>query len=120
MCVIVNGHAGCAVTAGAQVGLDVEESHRHTHGDPLRLARRRFSAKEIASLEGEILHSCCPVASDLHTAGDSQLKTLKICLLQSESITTSALLICNREQGIPRYPLLCCVVLLYQHAVWKA
>ncbi len=56
MCVIVNGHAGCAVTAGAQVGLDVEESHRHTHGDPLRLARRRFSAKEIASLEGEILH----------------------------------------------------------------
>ena len=45
-------HAGSAVTAGAQVGLDVEETQRHTHGDPLRLARRRFSPKEIAGLEG--------------------------------------------------------------------
>ena len=42
------------MTAGAQVGLDVEETQRHTHGDPLRLARRRFSTKEIASLEGEL------------------------------------------------------------------
>ena len=45
--------AGCAVTAGALVGLDVEESGRSTRqGDPLRLARRRFSPAEIASLEG--------------------------------------------------------------------
>ena len=44
------------MTAGAQVGLDVEETQRHTHGDPLRLARRRFSPKEIASLEGRPLH----------------------------------------------------------------
>ena len=44
---------GCAVTAGTLVGLDVEESGRSTRqGDPLRLARRRFSPAEIASLEG--------------------------------------------------------------------
>lgn len=43
--------AGCAVTARPLVGLDVEESGRHTTGDPLRLARRRFSPAEIASLE---------------------------------------------------------------------
>ena len=43
--------AGCAVTAGPLVGLDVEASGRHTTGDPLRLARRRFSPAEIASLE---------------------------------------------------------------------
>ena len=49
---IVGLCAGCAVTAGAQVGLDVEETQRLTRGDPLRLARRRFSPKEIASLEG--------------------------------------------------------------------
>ena len=44
-------YAGCAVTAGPLVGLDVEASARHTTGDPLRLARRRFSPAEIASLE---------------------------------------------------------------------
>ncbi|CAK0738564.1 hypothetical protein CVIRNUC_001061 [Coccomyxa viridis] len=43
---------GCAVTAGALVGLDVEETQRRTRGDPLRLARRRFSPAEVASLEG--------------------------------------------------------------------
>ena len=41
------------MTAGPLVGLDVEASGRHTRGgDPLRLARRRFSPAEIASLEG--------------------------------------------------------------------
>ena len=40
------------MTSGALVGLDVEESQRTTHSDPLRLARRRFSAAEIASMEG--------------------------------------------------------------------
>ena len=44
--------AGCAVTAGRLVGLDVEESGRCPQGDPLRLARRRFSAAETAALEG--------------------------------------------------------------------
>ncbi|KAK9917310.1 hypothetical protein WJX75_003017 [Coccomyxa subellipsoidea] len=42
---------GCAVTSGKLVGLDVEVSNRHTRGNPLRLARRRFSAAELASLE---------------------------------------------------------------------
>ena len=35
----------------AAVGLDVEEAGRATRGDPLRLARRRFSAAEVAALE---------------------------------------------------------------------
>ncbi|CAL8463637.1 g3171 [Coccomyxa elongata] len=43
---------GCAVTAGQLVGLDVEVTNRHTHGDPLRLAKRRFSPAERAALEG--------------------------------------------------------------------
>lgn len=55
-CFIVPLHAGCAVTAGALVGLDVEETQRRTRGDPLRLARRRFSPAEVASLKGRSLH----------------------------------------------------------------
>jgi len=49
------GHAaGCAVTAGAAVGLDVEEARRRTRGDPLRLAARRFSAAEAAAIQGAV------------------------------------------------------------------
>lgn len=53
------GDAGCAVTAGQLVGLDVEVTNRHTHGDPLRLAKRRFSPAERAALEGisALLHN---------------------------------------------------------------
>ena len=43
---------GLAVTLGADVGLDVEALDRAVRGDPLRLARRRFSPAEAASLEG--------------------------------------------------------------------
>ncbi|KAK9833335.1 hypothetical protein WJX81_007623 [Elliptochloris bilobata] len=42
---------GCAVAVDAAVGLDVEEAERMTRSDPLRLARRRFSAAEAAALE---------------------------------------------------------------------
>ena len=35
----------------AAVGLDVEEAGRAVRSDPLRLARRRFSAAEAAALE---------------------------------------------------------------------
>ena len=59
--------AGCAVTAGALVGLDVEETQRHTHGDPLRLACRHFSPKEIVSLEGRSLHGHTASFLTLHT-----------------------------------------------------
>ena len=40
------------MTAGAAVGLDVEEARRRTRGDPLRLAARRFSAAEAAAIQG--------------------------------------------------------------------
>jgi phosphopantetheinyl transferase len=43
---------GCAVSAGAAVGLDCEESSRHTRRDPLGLARRYFHPREIADCEG--------------------------------------------------------------------
>lgn len=46
------GWTGCAVAVDAGVGLDVEEAARVTRGDPLRLARRRFSPAEAASLAG--------------------------------------------------------------------
>ena len=55
-CFMASLHAGCAVTAGAAVGLDVEETQRCTHGDLLRLARRRFSPAEFASLKGRSPH----------------------------------------------------------------
>ncbi|DBA72068.1 TPA: hypothetical protein ACH3X2_010798 [Trebouxia sp. C0005] len=42
---------GIAVSCGSLVGLDVEESNRHTKADPLRLARRRLAPLELASLE---------------------------------------------------------------------
>lgn len=35
-----------------KVGLDVEDLERRTRGDPMRLARRRFSPQEIADLQG--------------------------------------------------------------------
>ena len=37
---------------GVDVGLDVETADRAVRSDPLRLARRRFSPAEAASLEG--------------------------------------------------------------------
>lgn len=43
--------AGCAVAVDAAIGLDVEEAGRAVRSDPLRLARRRFSAAEAAALE---------------------------------------------------------------------
>lgn len=46
---------GIAVSCGSLVGLDVEESNRHTKADPLRLARRRLAPLELASLEA--IHS---------------------------------------------------------------
>jgi hypothetical protein len=52
--------AGCAVAAGRLVGLDVEESARRPQADPLRLARRRFSAAETAALEGNAQGFCHP------------------------------------------------------------
>ena len=42
---------GLAVGAGARMGLDVEACSRRTRGDPLSLARRRFSPAEVADLE---------------------------------------------------------------------
>lgn len=45
------GLVGVAVTAGAAVGLDAESTARRTRGEPLRLARRRFAAPEVAALE---------------------------------------------------------------------
>ena len=50
--------AGIAVSCGSLVGLDVEESNRHTKADPLRLARRRLAPAEVASLEGELAWHC--------------------------------------------------------------
>ena len=44
-------NAGCAVTRGAQIGLDAEDSHRLTRTDPIKLARRRFSPLELVSLQ---------------------------------------------------------------------
>eukprot|EP00887_Chlorella_sp_A99_P007790 scaffold20.g7790.t1 len=41
---------GLAVAAHGVVGLDVEERGRRTRADPLRLARRRFSQREVADL----------------------------------------------------------------------
>ncbi|DBA83761.1 hypothetical protein WJX77_006815 [Trebouxia sp. C0004] len=46
---------GIAVSCGSLVGLDVEESNRHTKADPLSLARRRLAPLELASLEA--IHS---------------------------------------------------------------
>ena len=46
------GAAGVAVTRGVEVGLDVEDADRTVRGDPLRLARRRFSPAEAACLAG--------------------------------------------------------------------
>ncbi|KAL0047635.1 hypothetical protein WJX82_008143 [Trebouxia sp. C0006] len=46
---------GIAVSCGSVVGLDAEESNRHTKADPLRLARRRLTPLELASLEA--IHS---------------------------------------------------------------
>jgi len=40
------------VALGVDVGLDVETADRAVRSDPLRLARRRFSPAEAASLEG--------------------------------------------------------------------
>lgn len=45
-------HAGIAVSSGSLVGLDVEETKRHTRADPLKLARRRLAPLELANLEG--------------------------------------------------------------------
>lgn len=45
-------YAGIAVSSGSLVGLDVEETRRHTRADPLKLARRRLAPLELASLEG--------------------------------------------------------------------
>ncbi len=45
--------AGCAVSLGALVGLDIESAERLTRKDPLALARRYFSPSELAALEGE-------------------------------------------------------------------
>ena len=44
--------AGLAVALDVDVGLDVEAADRTVRGDPLRLAKRRFSSTEAASLEG--------------------------------------------------------------------
>lgn len=46
--------AGCAVSRGAAVGLDIESDARLTRKDPLALARRYFSPAELADLEGEL------------------------------------------------------------------
>ncbi|KAL3139024.1 hypothetical protein ABBQ32_005825 [Trebouxia sp. C0010 RCD-2024] len=42
---------GIAVSSGSLVGLDVEETKRHTRADPLKLARRRLAPLELANLE---------------------------------------------------------------------
>lgn len=81
---MVTCHAGCAVTAGAQVGLDVEETQRHTHGDPLRLARRRFSPKEIASLEGG------PLDSSLTIQGTDSRHVTRECPISGKPSTEQA------------------------------
>lgn len=46
---------GIAVSCGSLVGLDVEETRRHTKADPLKLARRRLAPLELADLEGGFL-----------------------------------------------------------------
>ena len=46
--------AGIAVSCGGLVGLDVEETLRHTRSDPLKLARRRLAPAELASLESKL------------------------------------------------------------------
>ena len=43
---------GLAVARGCLVGLDAEKSSRLTSADPLKLARRRFSDREVAVLKG--------------------------------------------------------------------
>ena len=48
---------GLAVALGVDVGLDVETADRAVRSDPLRLARRRFSPAEAASLDGARLLS---------------------------------------------------------------
>ena len=40
------------------MGLDVEVAERRTRGDPLRLARRRFSEQEVADMEGVCARAC--------------------------------------------------------------
>lgn len=37
------------------MGLDVECTSRRTRRDPLRLARRRFSPREVQALQGAVL-----------------------------------------------------------------
>ncbi|PRW56999.1 L-aminoadipate-semialdehyde dehydrogenase-phosphopantetheinyl transferase isoform X2 [Chlorella sorokiniana] len=61
---------GLAVTVEGLVGLDVEGLERRTRGDPMRLARRRFSPQEIADLQA------CP-DDEARTAYFLQLWTLK-------------------------------------------
>ena len=48
--------AGCAVSCGGLVGLDIESDERLTRRNPLALARRHFSPQELASLQGSGRH----------------------------------------------------------------
>ena len=49
--------AGCAVSCGSLVGLDIESDERLTRRNPLALARRHFSPQELASLQGAGRHT---------------------------------------------------------------
>ena len=49
-----------AVARDAEVGLDVEAAGRAVRGDPLRLARRRFSPAEAACVAGRLPNPECP------------------------------------------------------------
>lgn len=54
------------MSCGSLVGLDVEETRRHTRADPLKLARRRLAPVELADLEGD--YRTLPYASLLCSA----------------------------------------------------
>ena len=80
------GGTGIAVSCGSLVGLDVEESGRHTKADPLKLARRRLAPPELAQLEGV----CC--SWFVHVQCMFDVPRYSYCLEQCATLPTHGVL----------------------------